>query len=187
MFRYETTKSHGPECNNPINVCYPRAAGAQVSICTHAADFSHHHTDSFVFTIYYSFQNWNLLRPGNINWIGIRNYVRAFENPDFLRILWNTLVLSVSVVVITFSLGMCFALLLNRPFPGRGIARTLLISPFLVMPVVTAVLWKNVLLNPAFGLATFFLSLFGLPPIDWLAHYAMPSVIATVSWQWSHL
>ncbi len=139
----------------------------------------------FVLTIYYSFQNWNLLRPGNINWIGIRNYARAFQNPDFLRILWNTLVLSGSVVVITFVLGMMLALLLNRPFRGRGIARTLLISPFLVMPVVTAVLWKNVLLNPAFGLATFLLSLFGLPPIDWLAHYAMPSVIATVSWQWT--
>ena len=94
----------------------------------------------FAFTLYYSFQNWNLLRPGNINWIGVRNYVRAFENPDFLRILWNTLVLSVSVVVITFVVGMIFALLLNRPFLGRGIARTLLISPFLVMPVVTAVL-----------------------------------------------
>lgn len=139
----------------------------------------------FVLTIFYSFQNWNLLRPGNIDWVGLRNYARAFQNPDFLRILWNTLVLSVSVVVITFVLGMFLALLLNRPFLGRGLARTLLISPFLIMPVVTAVLWKNVLLNPAFGLATFLLSLFGLPPIDWLAHYAMPSVIATVAWQWT--
>lgn len=139
----------------------------------------------FALTLYYSFQNWNLLRPGNINWIGLRNYIRAFENPDFLHILWNTLVLSLSVVIITFTLGMIFALLLNRPFPGRSLARTLLISPFLVMPVVTAVLWKNVLLNPSFGLAAYLLSLFGLPPIDWLAHYAMPSVIMTVAWQWT--
>ncbi|MCB0064115.1 MAG: sugar ABC transporter permease [Caldilineaceae bacterium] len=139
----------------------------------------------FALSIYYSFRNWNLLRPGNINWIGFRNYVRAFENPDFLHILWNTLVLSLSVVVITFVLGMIFALLLNRPFWGQSIARTLLISPFLIMPVVTAVLWKNVLLNPTIGLVSFLLSLFGLPPIDWLAHYAMPSVIATVSWQWT--
>lgn len=139
----------------------------------------------FALTLYYSFRNWNLLRPGNINWIGFRNYARAFQNPDFLHILWNTLVLSVSVVVITFVLGMSFALLLNRPFWGRGLARTLLISPFLVMPVVTAVLWKNVLLNPTIGLVSFLLSLFGLPPIDWLAHYAMPAIIATVSWQWT--
>lgn len=139
----------------------------------------------FVFTLYFSFRNWNLLRPGNINWIGLRNYARAFQNPDFLQILWNTLVLSLSVVIITFVLGMAFALLLNRPFLGRGLARTLLITPFLVMPVVTAVLWKNVLLNPSFGLASYISSLFGLPPVDWLAHYAMPSVIATVAWQWT--
>lgn len=139
----------------------------------------------FAFTLYYSFRNWNLLRPGNINWIGLRNYARAFQNPDFLHILWNTVVLSLSVVVITFVLGMGLALLLNRPFWGRGLARTLLISPFLVMPVVTAVLWKNVLLNPTIGLVSFLLSLFGLPPIDWLAHYAMPAIIATVSWQWT--
>lgn len=139
----------------------------------------------FVLTLYYSFRNWNLLRPGNIIWVGIQNYVRAFENPDFLHILWNTLVLSLSVVAVTFVFGMLFALLLNRPFPGRNLARTLLISPFLVMPVVTAVLWKNVLLNPSFGLTTYVLSLFGLPHIDWLAGYPMLSIVMTVSWQWT--
>ncbi len=139
----------------------------------------------FALAIYYSFRNWNLLRPGNIDWIGFRNYARAFQNPDFLQILWNTLVLSVSVVIITFVMGLFFALLLNRPFVGRGLARTLLISPFLIMPVVAAVLWKNVLLHPAFGLGTYLLSLLGLPPVDWLARYAMPSVIVTVSWQWT--
>lgn len=139
----------------------------------------------FVLTLYYSFRNWNLLRPGNIIWVGLQNYLRAFQNPDFLRILGNTLVLSLSVVAITFIVGLIFALLLNRPFPGRGLARTFLISPFLVMPVVTAVLWKNVLLHPSFGITTWVLSLFGLPHIDWLADHAMLSIILTVSWQWT--
>ena len=139
----------------------------------------------FVLTLYYSFQNWNLLRPDNIRWIGFANYLRPLENPDFLAILWNSLVLSISVVVLTFVGGMTLALLLNRPFVGRGLARTLLISPFLVMPVVTAVLWKNVLLNPAFGLSTYVLNLFGLSAIDWLAHYPMLSIIAIVAWQWT--
>ena len=139
----------------------------------------------FVLTLYYSFQNWNLLRPDNIRWIGFANYLRPLENPDFLAILWNSLVLSISVVVLTFVGGMTLALLLNRPFAGRGLARTLLISPFLVMPVVTAVLWKNVLLNPAFGLSTYVLNLFGLSAIDWLAHYPMLSIIAIVAWQWT--
>lgn len=138
----------------------------------------------FVLTIYYSFLNWNLLRPGNIRGVWFRNYIRPFQNPDFYQILWNTLYLTVSVVFITFVLGMLFALLLNRSFPGRGLARTLLISPFLMMPVVTSVLWKNVLLNPIFGLITYALSLVGLPSIDWLAQYPMLSIIVIVSWQW---
>lgn len=138
----------------------------------------------FAVTIYYSFQNWNLLRPGNIQWIGFRNYGRAFQNADMLQILGNTLVLSISVVIITFIAGTLLALLLNRPFRGQGLARTLLITPFLVMPVVTAVLWKNVILHPVFGLSGFFLNFFGLESVDWLSQYAMPSIIAIVSWQW---
>lgn len=139
----------------------------------------------FALTLYYSFQNWNLLRPENIRWIGFANYLRPFSDPDFLQILWNSLVLSLSVVVLTFTGGMILALLLNRPFWGRGLARTLLISPFLVMPVVSSVLWKNVLLNPAFGLSTYVLNLFGLGAIDWLAQYPMASIVTIVAWQWT--
>ena len=108
----------------------------------------------------YSFQNWNLLRLGNINWIGFRNYMRAFENPDFLRILWNTLVLSLSVVVITFVLGMAFALLLNRPFRGQALARTLLISPAGI--VAESVGW------PTFFLLSAVAALPGIALLWWL-------------------
>jgi sorbitol/mannitol transport system permease protein len=138
----------------------------------------------FALTIYYSFFNWNLLRPGNIRWVWFRNYIRPFQDADFYQILWQTVYLTLSVVVITFIFGMLFALLLNRPFPGRGLARTLLISPFLVMPVVTSVLWKNVLLNPVFGLTGYLLGLVGLPSPDWLAQFPMASIIVIVSWQW---
>jgi len=139
----------------------------------------------FAFALYYSFRNWNLNRPGEVNWIGWLNYKRIVENPEFWPILWNTFILSMSVVVITFVLGMTLALLLNRPFRGRALARTLLISPFLVMPVVTAVLWKNVLLDANSGLFNWALESIGLSQVNWLAQYAMVSVIATVSWQWT--
>ena len=138
----------------------------------------------FVLTIYYSFLNWNLLRPGNTRFVWFRNYIRQFQDPEFYQILWQTVYLTLSVVIITFIFGMLFALLLNRPFPGRGLARTLLISPFLMMPVVTSVLWKNVLLNPVFGLQNYVFGLFGLPTVDWLAQYPMASIIMVVSWQW---
>jgi sorbitol/mannitol transport system permease protein len=139
----------------------------------------------FLLTLYYSTTNWNLLRPERTRSVGLDNYVTAFQNPDFLAILGNTLVLSVAVVVLTLIFGMLFALLLNRAFLGRNVARTLLITPFLIMPVVTAVLWKDVLLNPAFGLIPQAVNVFGLGGADPLAQYAMASLIAIVCWEWT--
>ncbi len=142
----------------------------------------------FVFAIWYSFTNWNLLRPNSTGFAGWdrmwRNYSRILTNPDFYVVLWNTLYLTVAVVVITFVLGLMFALLLNRPFPGRALARTLLISPFLMMPVAAAVLWKNLLLDPSFGLFGYFFRLFGIRDFYALEAFPMGTVIGIVSWQW---
>ncbi len=139
----------------------------------------------FVLTLYYSLRGWNLLRPDSNTFVGLRNFTRILGNSDFYTVLANTVVLTVSVVVITLVMGMILALLLNRPFIGRGVARTLLISPFLVMPVVTAVLWKNVLLDPVFGMSAYLLGLLGLPATDLIAEYPMQSIIVIVSWQWT--
>ncbi len=143
----------------------------------------------FVMTIYLSFTNWNLLRPDSQGFLGWdrmwRNFRRIFTNADFLTVLWNTVVLTLSVVIVTFVLGMLFALLLNRPFPGRGLARTLLISPFLVMPVAATVLWKNLLLDPSFGLSAWVMKLFGLRSVYLIEVFPMPSIVGIVSWQWT--
>jgi sorbitol/mannitol transport system permease protein len=82
-------------------------------------------------------------------------------------------------------IGMALALLLNRQFIGRGIVRTLLITPFLLMPTVSAVLWKNVIFNPAFGLLAAIFAMLGLPRPDLLADYPMVSVITIMVWQWT--
>lgn len=142
----------------------------------------------FILAIWFSFTNWNLLRPDSSGFMGWdrmwRNYSRILTNADFIAVLVNTIVLTVAVVVITFVLGLGFALLLNRPFPGRALARTLLISPFLMMPVAAAVLWKNVLLDPSFGLFSYYLGLLGIRNFYALETFPMASVIAIVSWQW---
>jgi sorbitol/mannitol transport system permease protein len=114
-----------------------------------------------------------------------RNYQRILQNPDFWQVLANTVVLTVSVVVVTFVLGMAFALLLNRPFPGRTLARTLLISPFLMMPVASAVVWKYLLLDPAFGLSAWVSRSLGLPAVYLVEYAPLASIIAIVSWQWT--
>ncbi len=142
----------------------------------------------FALAIWFSFSNWNLLRPDSQGFMGFdrmwRNYSRILGNPDFLAVIVNTVVLTVSVVAITFVVGLGFALLLNRPFPGRAFARTLLISPFLMMPVAAAVLWKNIMLDPSFGLVSYYLSLLGIRNFYALETFPMASVIAIVSWQW---
>lgn len=143
----------------------------------------------FALTIYYSFTNWNLLRPASQGFLGVsdmfRNYRRILTNPDFVQVLLNTFILTGSVVVVTFSLGLLFALLLNRPFPGRMLARTMLISPFLIMPVASAVVWKYLLLDPAFGLSAWVFRSLGLPSLYLVERAPLASIIAIVSWQWT--
>src|SRR5690349_19432546 len=96
-------------------------------------------------TLRYSLERWNLLRPERRAFLGIDNYLKIITDNDFRVVVLNTLLLTANVVVFTLVLGMILALLLNRDFFGRNVVRTLLITPFLLMPTVSAVLWKNVI------------------------------------------
>ncbi len=139
-----------------------------------------------LFTLYYSVTNWNLLRPDRPRaFIGLGNYIGFFLARDTARIMLNTVVFSVGVVVLSLVFGMILALLLTREFRGRNLARTLLITPFLIMPTVSAVMWKNMLFNPAFGLISSTLAVLGGPRVDWMNQYAMASLIVIVTWEWT--
>ncbi len=139
----------------------------------------------FLFTLGYSLSNWNFLRPDRTRFVGVQNYINFFQDPDVLVIVRNTLVFSSSVVLGSLIFGLILALLLNRQFRGRGLARTLLITPFLIMPTVSAVMWKNMLLNPAFGLISSFLASVGGPRVDWINNYPMFSIVLIVTWEWT--
>jgi len=139
----------------------------------------------FFMTVYYSFFRYNLVEPGSRPFIGLANYQTLLTDPQNLRVLLNTVVLAGGTLILTLILGAALALLLNRPFAGRALLRTLLISSFLVMPVVTAVIWKNMLLNPVFGFFSWVVTRLGGTPVDWLAQYPMASVIAMITWEWT--
>src|SRR5579859_4884470 len=113
-----------------------------------------------LFTLVYSFSNWNFLRPSGTRFVGLDNYIGFFQDSDTLVIIRNTLAFASSVVLLSLIFGMLLALLLNRQFLGRGLARTLLITPFLIMPTVSAVMWKNMLFSPTFGLINALVSVF---------------------------
>lgn len=139
----------------------------------------------FLFTIYYSLQDWNLLTSPKPRFVGLSNYGKIFGDANFRQAAVNTVEMTAGAVLLSFVVGLVLALLVNRNFRGRSIARTMLIVPFLVLPAASALLWKTSMLNANFGLVNFILSPFGVGHVDWVTRYPMASVIVTLAWQWS--
>jgi sorbitol/mannitol transport system permease protein len=139
----------------------------------------------FLFTLYYSTLSWNLVRPGSRRFVGVQNYVDVVQDSQFWRVALNTVVLIAGVVLISAFLGLLLALLLDRLFLGRGIVRTLLITPFLVTPVAGALMWKTSMLDPVFGIVNWVLSPFGVHHVDWVSQFPLSSVMVELVWQWT--
>jgi sorbitol/mannitol transport system permease protein len=135
-------------------------------------------------TIWYSLSNYNLLNPDMKGFAGIQNYLFLAGDPAFWPSIVNTLVLIVSVLLITVIGGTLMSVLFDRQFPGQGVARLLAIAPFFVMPTVSALIWKNMILHPVYGLIARGMMAVGLQPIDWFAQFPMFSIILIVAWQW---
>ena len=137
-----------------------------------------------VMTIYFSLIHYNLNQPGEHGFVGLENFRYFITDPDFWPSVLQTIELLGWVIVITVLLGVGLALLINDPFPGQGIVRVLLISPFFVMPTVNALLWKHMMMNPIYGVLGKVWSFFGATPIDWMTDYPLFSVVIILSWQW---
>jgi sorbitol/mannitol transport system permease protein len=135
-------------------------------------------------TIYFSVIRFNLLQPERTGFIGWENFEFFITDPSFGHAVLNTLLLLGSVILITVVFGLAVALLVDAPFPGRGIVRVLLISPFFVMPTVNALLWKHMMMNPIYGVLAQVWAFFGAEPVDWLTDLPLFSIILMVSWQW---
>ena len=137
-----------------------------------------------VMTIYFSLIRFNLMQPDQSGFVGLENFEYFITDPSFGTAMLNTMVLLGSVIAITVVLGVALALLINEPFAGRGMVRLLLISPFFVMPTVNALMWKNMMMNPIYGVLAQVWLFLGMEPIDWLTDFPLLSVIIMVSWQW---
>ena len=136
-------------------------------------------------TIYFAFLRYNLQDPDNTGWAGFSNFYYFFKDPYFRKDLINTILLVGGTIVTTVVGGIGLAVLLDQPFWGRGIVRLLMISPFFIMPTVSSLVWKNLIMHPVFGLFAGIQRFFGAhQPIDWFAKYPLFSVGLIVSWQW---
>ena len=135
-------------------------------------------------TVYFSTLHYSLLDPGSESFVGLENFEYFLTDPAFLASLQNTLVLVGSVLLLTIGLGIPLALLLDQPVIGRNIIRLMVIAPFFVMPTVSALVWKNLLMHPVSGLFAWIATSLGMTPIDWFTDAPLLAVIFIVAWQW---
>lgn len=135
-------------------------------------------------TIYFSLIRYNLLYPGENEFVGLENFHFFLTDEGFVAGMGNTLLLVGAVLLITVVLGVLISVLVNQAFWGQGIVRVMLISPFFIMPTVNALVWKNLLLHPVSGVFAAIWTFFGAQPVDWFSEYPLFSIIMIVSWQW---
>ncbi len=135
-------------------------------------------------TFFFSFKRYLPLRGGDLGWIGFENYIRFITSSSFWPSVQATLVIVGGVLLITVVLGIALALLLDQPMWGQGFVRILVIAPFFVMPTVSALVWKNMFMDPVNGLFAHIWKFFGLAPVEWLSQASIFSVTLIVSWQW---
>lgn len=139
----------------------------------------------FLVTIYYSFREWNLLRPGEQEFVGFKNYATVLGNGAFLGSLWATVLIVGVSVAVAVVFGMVLALLLDRRFIAQGFARTLLITPFLMMPAAAALIWKWSLLDSNVGMVNWGLSLVGVSPVAWNTDHPIITIMFVLIWQYT--
>jgi len=139
----------------------------------------------FLVTIVFSTLQWNLLKPKDFGFAGFDNYVSVFQSGDLLPSIIATGLITTLSVLFSVGLGLVFAVLLDRKFVGRSVARTLLITPFLIMPAAAALLWKYSLLDTNIGVINWAVSALGFSPVSWSTDHPMMSVVIVLAWQYT--
>ena len=140
----------------------------------------------FLLTLWYSFQKYDLNYPtAPRDFPTIYNYKVVFDDPIFRAAVVNTVLFTAAPVILSLLLGLGIALLLNRHVFGRGFLRTLIISPFLVMPTAAALVWKFTILDTTFGLLNYFLRPFGVHNENWIGSFPQATIITFLTWEWT--
>jgi sorbitol/mannitol transport system permease protein len=139
----------------------------------------------FVVTLWYSFQSYFWNSPAPAHFTGLSNYKAVFTSSAFRGALVRSVLMTAIAVIVAMILGVAFAVLLDRKFFGRGVVRTLIITPFLVMPAAAALVWASPMLDPNFGLLNYLLAPFGVNHVAWLSVHPLGSVIVVMIWQWT--
>jgi sorbitol/mannitol transport system permease protein len=139
----------------------------------------------FALNIYYSLTDWTVNPPSPRTFVGLDNYRDLARDEFFREAAVTSIVMTVSAVLVSLALGTLLAVLLDRKFLGQGIVRTLLITPFLIMPVVAGLIWKNQMFSELFGVVNWVLARFSLEPIEFVSNHPTFSIVTVLVWQWT--
>jgi sorbitol/mannitol transport system permease protein len=135
-------------------------------------------------TLWFSVEHYNLLAPGSHAFAGVSNYVELLTHRAVWIAMGNTLLMLGLILGVTITFGTAFTVLLDAEFPGHQVCRLLVIAPFFVMPTVSALIWKNMLMNPVFGLFAWLTRSLGVGSIEFFSRAPLLSIVAIVSWEW---
>jgi sorbitol/mannitol transport system permease protein len=135
-------------------------------------------------TLWFSVRDYRPLRGGDLGFVGFDNFVRFVSSSAFWPAILTTLIIVGGVLLISIVLGVLLAMLLDQPMWGQGIVRILVIAPFFVMPTVSALVWKNMFMDPVNGVFSYIWRFFGADPVVWLSEMPLFSIVMIVSWQW---
>jgi sorbitol/mannitol transport system permease protein len=143
----------------------------------------------FIVSIYYSFTDLKdktqSLIPEPTKFVGVDNYRQIFSDSFFRQAMWTSVQMTVLGVLLSLLFGTAFALLLDRRFHGQGLVRTLLITPFLLMPVVAALIWKQQMFSSLFGILDKVLNFLGFNSIAFISSHPLASIVTVLVWQWT--
>jgi sorbitol/mannitol transport system permease protein len=139
----------------------------------------------FVMSIWYSLTDWKVVPPGPREFVGLENYRHLFDDAFFGDAVWVSVRMTVFPVLGAIVLGTAFAVLLDRKFFGQGIVRTLLITPFLLMPVVIGLIWKNQMFHGLYGVLNWVIEKLGAEPVEFVSRYPLLSIVIVLIWQWT--
>ena len=139
-----------------------------------------------LYTVWVSFTDWSVSSGGDINFIGFKNYVDLFQEPRFYNAVKMTFYFTTLAVGVETVLGVAIALILNREFWGKGIAKTILLLPMVATPVAIGLAW-TLFYEPTIGLANYTLKGMGFEGSNWLASKDMviPALAIVDIWEWT--
>ena len=139
-----------------------------------------------LYTLGLSFTNWNLTSGMPMSFNGINSYLRVLAEPRFLDAFWRTFAFTFFAVAIEAVLGVAIALILNRAFVGKSIAKLLLLLPLVATPVAVGIVF-NLFYDPTIGLVNYLLQSVGLPQGLWVsdAKSVLAALVIVDVWQWT--